>query len=379
MPYKILVVMEKDSWVNLNIACSLELMGHTVYRFYFGEYVGEFYGRSRRHEQAQKNRDLVEMAKSLKSNGGLDLIFCYVFDDFLLPEYAKQLSVLAIPMVNYNVDMAMQWFRQIRTARYFDLMLCAQPTNMNHLARYSRDVLYFPMAASYSVEDPSLCDEFSEKHEITFLGTGFPLRQRFLSELTQAKIPVTIYGKNWNESCTGLVYRNIERTFNDIIHYSLACIRANGLNYLNEAVRKRFSNDMKKPHAIISNEYLKGKFQGNDISNLFRASKINIGLTRYDVDDPNRIGKCQMKLRDFEVPMMGGFYLVEKAPGYENEFIDEKEVVTWRTLPELIEKIKYFLEHDNKRKAIAQAGWQRAMKDHTWEVRFNGLFKQLGL
>ena len=38
-------------------------------------------------------------------NGGLDLIFCYVYDDFLLPEYAKLLEQLDVPMVNYNVDM----------------------------------------------------------------------------------------------------------------------------------------------------------------------------------------------------------------------------------------------------------------------------------
>ena len=51
MSLNILVVIEKNSWVDFHIAESLEQLGHTVHRFYFGEYVSEFYGVSRRSER----------------------------------------------------------------------------------------------------------------------------------------------------------------------------------------------------------------------------------------------------------------------------------------------------------------------------------------
>ena len=105
MPLNILMVMEKKSWVESHIVHALELMGNTVFRFYFGDYVSEFYGHRRRDEQIHKNVMLVEKAKQLCNEKHLDLIFCYVYDDFLIPKYAKQLSALGIPMVNYNVDM----------------------------------------------------------------------------------------------------------------------------------------------------------------------------------------------------------------------------------------------------------------------------------
>jgi spore maturation protein CgeB len=102
-------------------------------------------------------------------------------------------------------------------------------------------------------------------------------------------------------------------------------------------------------------------------------------MTRYANFNYTKQGKCQMKLRDFEVPMAGGFYLVEKAPGYDQCFVDGKEVVMWSTIDELQDKIKYYLIQDTEREQIALAGQKRAVQDHSWQARFNYLFSELGL
>ena len=66
---------------------------------------------------------------------------------FFCPKSPHALRALDVPMLNYNVDMTNQWYRQIRTARYFTGMLCAQRVHMSDLARYGAPVYYFPMAA----------------------------------------------------------------------------------------------------------------------------------------------------------------------------------------------------------------------------------------
>ena len=63
---------------------------------------------------------LVRLAKTLKASGRRDLIFFIVYDDFLMEGTAQQLRALQVPMINYHVDMAFQWYRVIRTAPDFD-------------------------------------------------------------------------------------------------------------------------------------------------------------------------------------------------------------------------------------------------------------------
>src|SRR3990167_2413980 len=129
-----------------------------------------------------------------------------------------------------------------------------------------------------------------------------------------------------------------------MFHYSWARFKAEEFNSLWKAFLNRFYfNHKAKCAPLIPQKIIKGELPNNELSTLFYRSKINIGFTRYAGSDPNVPGLCQMKLRDFEVPMSGGFYLVEKSPGYDQAFIDNEEVVMWQTLPELVEKIHHYL------------------------------------
>ena len=46
-----------------------------------------------------------------------------------------------------------------------------------------------------------------------------------------------------------------------------------------------------------------------------------------------------------------------------------QEIEVFRNLAELREKIRYYLDHDSERLAIADAGARRAQRDHTYEIR----------
>jgi len=45
----------------------------------------------------------------------------------------------------------------------------------------------------------------------------------------------------------------------------------------------------------------------------------------------------------------------------------------------MINKIKYYLEHNEEREAIARASYERTLHNHTYEKRFNHIFKIMGL
>lgn len=379
---RILTVLESPSWADYHLAGSLEELGHAVYRFSYGGYVGEFYGRAREEERLRKNRELLAMAEGLLRAGGLDLIFCYVYDDFLLPDYAKALSSLGVPMVNLNVDMVSQWYRQIRTAKYFTRILCAHRANMESMAKYGANVMYFPMAARVAGPSNEI-ESWMPAAPVTFVGTPMPYRAEVIGRLHAEGFPVAVYGKYWQEQRQALPLRDVEKTLADLRHYGLARLRCEGPGALLRALKDRLPSSRSRPlpgqRAVLPASVLHGFLPNEAMPALFRKSRINLGFTRMIGEDPGLNGVNQVKLRDFEVPMAGGFYLVERAPDYDDLFTPGIEVETWQNLAELREKIHYYLAHDSEREAIASAGERRARAEHSWEIRFRTLFNELGL
>lgn len=379
----ILTVLEAPSWAEYHLAGSLEEMGHTIHRFNYGSHVGEFYGRARKGERLQRNAALLSQAQHLKGEGLLDLIFCYVYDDFLLPEYARALADLDVPMVNFNVDMVNQWYRQIRTARYFTRMLCAQRANMQNMARYGARVMYFPMAARLPKPEALEASALQPAPPVTFVGTPMPYRTGVLARLHEAGVPPAVYGKFWLENRQATPDRNWEKTLSDLRHYGFARLRGEGPGGLLRALADRLphcrAQAAPEQTRTLPPDLIHGFVPEGAMAAMFRNSKINLGFTRMIGEDPDRPGVNQVKLRDFEVPMAGGFYLVEKAPDYDSLFKPGVEVETWSGTGELLEKIRYYLAHDSERQAIARAGAARAQAEHSWEKRFRGLFNELGL
>ena len=106
---------------------------------------------------------------------------------------------------------------------------------------------------------------------------------------------------------------------------------------------------------------------------IFNASKINLNFSSSSFGHNIK----HIHGRIFEVCMCGGFLLTEYVEGLEEYFEIGKEVVCFSSLPEAIEKIKYYLSHEAERLTIAEAGHIRSLKDHTWALRLDNLFKQI--
>ncbi len=87
----------------------------------------------------------------------------------------------------------------------------------------------------------------------------------------------------------------------------------------------------------------------------------------------------QIKGRNFEIPGCGGFLLTGDADNLRDYYQDGKEIVIFTDTDDLINKIKYYFTHNKEREKIAQAGYQRTLRDHTYEKRFSEIFKVIGL
>jgi hypothetical protein len=67
--------------------------------------------------------------------------------------------------------------------------------------------------------------------------------------------------------------------------------------------------------------------------------------------------------RSFEIPAMQTFMLSQYTDDLASLFREGEEAEFFRSKEELLDKIKYYLKHDAKRQAVAEAGHRRVLRD----------------
>ncbi|HLH29979.1 MAG TPA: glycosyltransferase [Terriglobia bacterium] len=77
--------------------------------------------------------------------------------------------------------------------------------------------------------------------------------------------------------------------------------------------------------------------------------------------------------RLFEATGVGTLLVTDWKKNLHEMFEPGKEVVAYRTPEECVEMIRHYLEHEDERRAIARAGQQRTLRDHTCRHRMEEL------
>jgi hypothetical protein len=78
-------------------------------------------------------------------------------------------------------------------------------------------------------------------------------------------------------------------------------------------------------------------------------------------------------LRLFEATGLGSLLITDWKKNLHEMFEPGKEVVAYRSPEECAEMVTYYLDHDDERQAIARAGQQRTLRDHTFHHRMQEL------
>ncbi len=167
--------------------------------------------------------------------------------------------------------------------------------------------------------DPSI----EKKYDITLIGQKHGIRPQIVSAIHNAGIDLHLFGRYWDDG---------------------------------------FRNN----HGYIDFE---------DMIKIFQQSRICLNLSA----PWSGQGLAQLKARVWEITQLGQFQLTTPADDLENYFIPDKEIVIANSITDLIDKIKYYLVHDEERETIAQAGYERTQRDHQWSNRIVDILKEVGL
>ena len=107
---------------------------------------------------------------------------------------------------------------------------------------------------------------------------------------------------------------------------------------------------------------------------IYRSAKIAINLSHFK-------SRGYHSDRIYRITGSGCFCLSYNTGNFQRMFLPGKEVVTWDSVPELLDTIDYYLSDESKIQEIAKAGAERAFKNHTWLNRseeFYHLIKKYG-
>ncbi len=330
-------------------------------------------------------KELLRQIKTAHAGKPIDLFFSYFYDACVLPEVIDEIKAMGITTINWYCNGSYQLHLVSEISPHYDWCLVPEKFRLKDYQAMGARPIYCQEAANPNIYKPY---DLPVEFDVTFVGQAYGDRPGYIKYLLDQGINVRVWGFGWKnfDPCNrALVGPNQ-------LHRALRIGRkllttagwqAVGCR-LGRVLESRNSGNGEAPAGLdkvteLPTEILGGTLSDVEMIQMYSRSKINLGFSTCGNTHETGERILQVRLRDFEVPMSGGFYMVEYMEELEEFFDIGKEVVCYNGPDDLAEKIKYYLEHDNEREKIRKAGYERCLREHTWHKRFEMVFKEIGL
>jgi spore maturation protein CgeB len=281
----------------------------------------------------------------------IDLFFSYFYSAICTADTIRAIRALGIPTVNWYCNGSYQLHLVADIAPAYDYCLVPERWRLPDYRRLGANPIYFQEAANPTRYHPY---DVPCEYDVTFVGQRYGDRPELLAHLAQHGVRAHVWGPGWLEADEA---------------------RRGPLERARGWLGARWPELRAPEPALVAGPPL-----GDDeLVAMYSRSRISLGFS--SCGETHRGGEriLQVRLRDFEAPMSGAFYLVEAMDELAEFFEPDKEVVFYRDRHELVDKVRYYLAHPAERETIRRAGMRRALAEHTWQHRFAKLFTSLGL
>ena len=291
------------------------------------------------------NKELLEVVQKEKP----DLCFFFLFGDEIKKQTIKKITKEnGITTFNWFAD---DHFRFCNFSKYYaPLFNWVSTTDSQAIKKYNKigykNVIKSQWACNQFLYKPSNIEKI---YDVSFIGQPHSDRRKVVDRIKKAGINIKCWGNGWEN---GRVSQDEMIKIFSQSKINLNLTKSSGNVNLKALASIFLKKELNKTLKLVSPKYWLGNFQ-------FILNK----------------KREQIKGRNFEIPGSGGFLLTSNADNLTDYYKDGKEIVIYKDIDDMINKIKYYLEHNEEREAIAQAGYERTLREHTYEKRFNNIFK----
>lgn len=302
---------------------TLKSMGHNVRLFDFG--VHGLYQRllkkiSREGFLSHIDNSLIESVKSFKPD-----IFLTIFGFDHRKTVIEKIKSMGIITICWWLNDPFQFKRSAAQAAAYDYYFTNSKGSINeYKIKGLKNVFYLPVGCYPSVHR-KLMDINHKKYDICFAGDWGPKREEVLSSLALG-FNVFIFGP-WE--------------------------------------KKKIKKD-----SVLANSIAKDRcFSPEEMVRIFNQSKIVLNIHSW-------FGKWDhgTNPRIFEANGCGAFQICDYKDEIPELYEPEKEIVLYKSIEELKEKLSFFLTREKERNDIAEKGFLKTINHHTYEHRLKEMF-----
>ena len=322
---------------------AMKKLGHDVVPFWLEE-------NGYPDEPVKLQKNLFAFAEKEKP----DLIFFILMKDEISTSTLEQLSRNFIT-VNWFCDD--YWRFESFTRHTAPKLSYSVTVDKFSISKYKKigyeNVILSQWAAIEYVENINLKGT-KFKYDISLVGSRNPAREWVVSELRKSGYKVDCFGAGWE---------------NDRVSFN--CVKD---IFLSSKINLNISNSVPSDLRFIA--YICGSMMLSVLTFNLKNLKRSLAAAKLLITGEKKADS--IKARNFEIPGCGGFQLTQYAPEIEDYYVLGKEIEAFSNLYDLKLQIDYYLENENIRNAVREAGYRRT-KEYTYEKRLKQVFDKIKL
>jgi hypothetical protein len=326
--------------------------------------------------RASISERIIEEVRRAHQERPLDLFLSYFYNAHFDPASFDEIHRLGIPTVNFYCNSIFQFDLVADIAAKVRFSWHAEKHARESYLRVGANPIWVQMGADPELYRP--IEIGTRKPEACFVGQRYADRDRWISALIRASVPIAVFGSGWGTD-PSLQYTPVQSAsrFGSYLKVAVENLRQYGLVGGTRRIWARATAcrearrlaHLIKPHARGSVSY---------IAPTFAQYAVVLNFSNVWADGlPGSALIPHVRLRDFEGPMCRACYLTGHTDEIGEFYEVGREIDTYRTQEELVDKTRYYLTHPEAAEKLREAGYQRALRDHTWTRRFQELFQKI--
>ena len=330
----------------------------------------------------------------------------FVFSINFFPAVSYTCEKLKVPYVCWSVDSPVpELFSNALKNTYNRIFLFDRAQYRLFSPINPNCIFHLPLATNVKQWEKIILDMTEEDYgaygaDVTFIGSLYTEKSKYdgltLSDHTRGFVDgmieaqLKVYGCNFiSESLSDEVIREIEKA--DPSFYKSDDVYAGMSRYLvahQYIGMKLAAVERERILSRLSGQFPVSLYTRSDTSHLpdirclggvntltempkvFQASKINLNITMRAIE-------TGLSLRIWDILGCGGFLLTNYQAEIPDFFETGRDLETYESMDELVEKVRYYLSHEEERVEIAINGYEKMAAHHTYEIRLAQMIKVL--